>query len=79
MKTKKIILIVFAIFSGIVTFSQNLEEGQVSYYPFSGNADDASGNGYNGLITGGTFMNNDTELDISGIDYLADASETTTL
>ncbi|MCD4746746.1 MAG: T9SS type A sorting domain-containing protein, partial [Bacteroidales bacterium] len=29
--------------------------------------------------TGGTFVNNDTELDITGIDYLADASESTTL
>lgn len=29
-----------------------LPEGQVAYYPFDGNADDASGNGHNGTIHG---------------------------
>ena len=33
-----------------------LTNGLVAYYPFSGNANDASGNGNNGTINGPTFM-----------------------
>lgn len=32
-------------------------EGLVAYYPFSGNANDESGNGNHGAITGATFVN----------------------
>lgn len=31
-------------------------EGLVAYYPFDGNANDSTGNGYNGTITGATFV-----------------------
>jgi hypothetical protein len=33
-----------------------LTNGLVAYYPFSGNANDASGNGNNGTINGATFI-----------------------
>ena len=33
----------------------NLNQGLVAYYPFNGNADDASGNGNNGVVYGATF------------------------
>ncbi|MCD4663772.1 MAG: LamG domain-containing protein, partial [Bacteroidales bacterium] len=74
MKTKNVFLIVVALFTGIATFSQNLEEGLVAYYPFSGNADDASGNGYNGLITGATFTDDHNGTPNSAISF-ADASQ----
>lgn len=32
--------------------------GLIVYYPFSGNANDASGNGYNGTVTGATLIPN---------------------
>jgi len=32
-----------------------LSNGLVAYYPFSGNADDSSGNGYNGTVNGATL------------------------
>jgi len=35
--------------------SVNLTNGLMVYYPFSGNANDASGNGYNGVVTGATL------------------------
>ena len=33
----------------------DLNQGLVAYYPFSGNANDASGNGNNGIVTGATL------------------------
>lgn len=32
--------------------------GLIAYYPFTGNANDASGNGYNGTVTGATLIPN---------------------
>jgi hypothetical protein len=37
----------------------NLTNGLVAYYPFNGNANDASGNGLNGNINGGVTFSND--------------------
>jgi PKD repeat protein len=37
---------------------QNLNEGLVAYYPFNGNANDASGNGNNGTVVNATFQTN---------------------
>jgi len=34
---------------------RTIEYGLVAYYPFSGNADDWSGHGYNGIVTGATL------------------------
>ena len=34
----------------------NLEKGLVAFYPFNGNADDGSGNGYDGIIHGDTAL-----------------------
>jgi len=36
----------------------DLSQGLVAYYPFDGNANDASGNGHNGIIYGATFQTN---------------------
>src|ERR1017187_1105850 len=39
-----------------VSFAQvNLTKGLVAYYPFSGNANDASGNGHNGSVNNATL------------------------
>ncbi|HLY70421.1 MAG TPA: LamG domain-containing protein [Puia sp.] len=37
----------------------HLANGLVAYYPFNGNANDTSGNGLNGTITGGVGFSND--------------------
>ena len=39
-------------FSVLINDVFEIPDGQVAYYPFDGNADDASGNGYNGIIHG---------------------------
>lgn len=40
------------------SFSQvNLESGLQAYYPFNGNANDESGNGNNGVVSGSTLIN----------------------
>ncbi len=51
-------LILFIIPIGI---SQDLpsyvaSDGLVAYYPFNGNANDASGNNYHGVVNGATFQ-----------------------
>ena len=35
--------------------SADLNDGLVAYYPFNGNANDESGNGYNGTVYGATL------------------------
>src|SRR5579859_8153676 len=35
----------------------DITNGLVAYYPFNGNADDASGNGNNGTVVGAVFTN----------------------
>src|SRR5262245_47835685 len=43
-----------------VAFGQvNLTQGLVAYYPFNGNANDASGNGNNGLLQNGVTFTAD--------------------
>ena len=53
MKTKLLLTILF--FCTLFSNAQNL----IAHYPFDGNANDASGNGYNGTINGNTTLTND--------------------
>jgi len=53
------------------TSTISLTNGLVAYYPFNGNANDASGNGYNGTVNGATlttdrFNNPDTAYYFNG-------------
>jgi uncharacterized protein (TIGR02145 family) len=51
---KKVLgLVCLMVIAVTITFSQLPKSGLVGYYPFSGNANDASGYGHNGLISGG--------------------------
>lgn len=53
-----IILVSSISFSQVCNLSSiptNIRNGLVAYYPFCGNANDISGNNYNGSITGGTL------------------------
>ena len=34
----------------------SLTQGLIAYYPFNGNADDASGNGHHGVVIGATLV-----------------------
>ena len=56
MKTKKL-LIGFVTCMGIIAigFAQIPTNGLISYYPFSGNANDSTGNGNNGVVYGATL------------------------
>ena len=41
--------------AGATTLPANLQNGLVGYWPFNGNANDASGNGNNGIVNGATL------------------------
>jgi hypothetical protein len=41
--------------SGNVSLSTILKDGLIAYYPFNGNANDESGNGYHGIVNGATI------------------------
>jgi hypothetical protein len=76
MKTKiiAIISIIGLIYSCNKETSVNtLSDGLISHYPFNGNANDASGNGYNGKVYGATlttdrFGNNNEAYYFDGVD-----------
>src|SRR5579863_2770063 len=46
------VLIITAVLAGQVQAQNWLTNGLVAYYPFNGNANDASGNGNNGVVYG---------------------------
>ncbi len=48
-------VLAFAIVSIGCASSADLNDGLVAYYPFNGNANDESGNGYNGTVDGATL------------------------
>jgi len=56
----KLIALILTVLYCNVCFAQiNLNQGLVAYYPFSGNANDASGNNLNGTIQGGVLSTTD--------------------
>jgi len=52
MKIRYLLLVGAVCFNVSLNVLADLNEGLVAYYPFNGNADDASGNGNNGTING---------------------------
>jgi hypothetical protein len=53
----------------------DLNDGLVAYWPFNGNANDESGNGYNGIINGASlttdrFGNTDSAYEFDGNDHI---------
>ncbi len=51
-----IALLMSLILSVVTTIaSAGINDGLVAYYPFNGNANDASGNGYDGVVNGATL------------------------
>jgi len=55
MNQKITFLILLSVFIGLSTFAQISTDGLVAYYPFNGNANDESGNGHNGTVSGATL------------------------
>ncbi|MDP2385356.1 MAG: LamG-like jellyroll fold domain-containing protein [Bacteroidota bacterium] len=58
MKTKQLLFVILSIlcFNNVVE-AQAPTAGLISYWPFNGNADDASGNNHNGVVNGATLTN----------------------
>ena len=57
----------------ILTFSQSLSQNLIAYYPFNGNANDESGNSFNGQVSSATlttdrFNNTNSAYSFDGID-----------
>jgi hypothetical protein len=55
---KKFLLTSIATISFLLVFAQVPTNGLVAYYPFNGNANDATGNGNNGTVNGATLTTN---------------------
>ena len=55
MKKKGFFYFVFICLNLTINAQVNLDSGLVAYYPFNGNANDESGNGNNGTVTGATL------------------------
>ncbi|MBS1668860.1 MAG: gliding motility-associated C-terminal domain-containing protein [Bacteroidetes bacterium] len=53
MKKLRLALIFLALFTPTVYSQVNLSQGLLAYYPFNGNANDASGNNLNGILING--------------------------
>src|SRR5215203_3476019 len=70
----KIYLLIFFLLSTAACFSQvNMSRGLVAYYPFNGNANDASGNGNNPIfnnaaLTADRLGNANNAYSFNGID-----------
>ncbi|MBL8027669.1 MAG: immunoglobulin domain-containing protein, partial [Fibrobacteres bacterium] len=61
--------------SSAVQLTVNPVSGLVAYYPFTGNANDVSGNGYNGTVSGATlssdrFGNSNSAYKFNGSNYI---------
>jgi hypothetical protein len=57
---KKITLMAVMLLFSALSFAQvNLANGLIAYYPYNGNADDASGNGFNGTVGSGVSLTAD--------------------
>ena len=70
---KKFLLTSIATISFLLVFAQVPTNGLVAYYPFNGNANDATGNGNNGTVNGATltsdrFGNSNSAYDFNGVD-----------
>ena len=66
-----LVVLVMGVFSGIA--SAGLGDGLMAHYPFNGNANDESGNGNNGVVSGATlvqdrFGNTDSAYLFDGVD-----------
>ena len=52
---KKILFFVIMVVAITVEAQVNIANGLLAYYPYNGNANDESGNGYNGTVNGATL------------------------
>ena len=72
-----LVLAIVAILTANATTFADLETGLVANYPFNGNANDVSGNGHHGTISGATltsdrFGNSDSAYSFNGVsDYIS--------
>ncbi|MCA0229470.1 MAG: LamG domain-containing protein [Bacteroidetes bacterium] len=57
--TKVFVILIGFVFINSILFAQAPTNGLVAYYPFTGNVNDASGNGRNGTIVGGVTPSTD--------------------
>ena len=62
---KKILFILISSIFVSVSAYAGINDGSVAYYPFSGNANDASGHGYNGTVNGATLTTDRLEIQIA--------------
>lgn len=53
------LLLFFAFFGTKISAQIDLNNGLIAYYPFIGNANDVSGNGFHGVVRNGAFLTTD--------------------
>lgn len=84
---KKILYSLVFIFASLVSAnlaSADLTTGMVAYYPFTGNSDDLSGNGNNGIVSGATLTtvnnkNPNSAYSFNGVDNYIEISDSPSL
>lgn len=70
--TRLAALLIVGVLISLNTNAQTfLTNGLVAYYPFNGNANDASGNGHNGTNHGGFWCRTDSAIQIKHIGLTA--------
>ncbi len=50
-----VVMLLFTMFQAVIGYAQSPSGDVIAYYPFNGNANDESGNGYHGTVTGATL------------------------
>ena len=56
MKREQLIIVLGVLFLVTAGLRADISGGMTAYYPFNGNANDESGNGYHGTVTGATLI-----------------------
>lgn len=56
---RRILFIILLLYGNVSHAQIDLNSGLKAYYPFSGNANDVSGNGFNGVLQGNPQLTTD--------------------
>ena len=68
-KARLAIILLLGSFAGTAFSQSYLTNGLVAYYPFDGNANDASGNGNNGIVTNAVLVSDRFGITNSAYQY----------
>ena len=81
---KRVFILFYSLTFSVLMYSQNLDENLLLYYPFSGNANDSTDHGFDGLVYGATltadrYGNPNSAYQFDGIDDFIEFPNSTAL